>query len=240
MDWFRIPEGTSRAEFLCWEEALLDAVDSGELSEGATVWSAPEPMVVLGCGQKAAVEARIDRCGELGIPVLRRCSGGGTVLLGPGCLAYALFLRIPESGPLATIPGTNRWIMESQARWIAASTGLPVEVLGHSDLVVDGKKFSGNAQRRKRSALLFHGTWLYGFDLSRIADCLARPSAEPAYRAGREHLDFVRNLPASEAQLTQGFRQAWKVGDRSPSLPLERFQDLWRNRYSLASWHQRL
>ena len=63
-------------------------------------------------------------------------------------------------------------------------------------------KFSGNAQRRRRHALVFHGTILYGFDLSLIDALLKFPSAQPEYRASRSHSEFVRNISAAPAPWT--------------------------------------
>ena len=48
---------------------------------------------------------------------------------------------------------------------LGQALGQAVEIEGHTDLAIDGVKFSGNAQRRRRDALLFHGTILLGFDL---------------------------------------------------------------------------
>ena len=69
-------------------------------------------------------------------------------------------------------------------------------------------KFSGNAQRRRRHALVFHGTILYGFDLSLIDALLKFPSAQPEYRASRSHSEFVRNISAAPAQVKQALQQA--------------------------------
>ena len=43
-----------------------------------------------------------------------------------------------------------------------------IQVQGHTDLTVDGLKFSGNSQRRRRKFLLFHGTFLLKFDLTLV------------------------------------------------------------------------
>ena len=71
---------------------------------------------------------------------------------------------------------------------------------GTSDLAAAGRKFSGNAQQRKRRFLLHHGTLLYAFDLSRVGRYLRPPPRQPEYRAGRDHVAFLRNLdlPAEE------------------------------------------
>ena len=61
----------------------------------------------------------------------------------------------------------------------------------------DGRKVSGNAQRRGRRALLHHGTLLYDFDPGLAARYLKEPIRRPAYRSGRCHADFIGNLPLS-------------------------------------------
>jgi lipoate-protein ligase A len=69
-----------------------------------------------------------------------------------------------------------------------------IEHVGTSDLAVNNHKFSGNSLRCKRDHLLYHGTILYNFDLSKIDALLKSPPREPEYRGGRQHTDFVTNL----------------------------------------------
>ena len=55
-------------------------------------WEPNKPFVVVGYANQAAREVDLEACRKLGIPVFRRCTGGGTVLQGPGCLNYSLDL----------------------------------------------------------------------------------------------------------------------------------------------------
>jgi lipoate-protein ligase A len=144
-----------------------------------------------------------------------------------------------ESGPLATIAGTNAFIMERQRRAAERASGLSVRVEGHTDLAVGGMKFSGNAQRRRRNALLFHGTVLHDFDLEVIARWLRFPSARPAYRGGRGHLDFLRNLPASPEGIREAIAAEWDARPARRPLPTERHATALRERYDIAAWHAR-
>ena len=69
------------AENLACDEALLDWCDGGASAEGILrLWEAREPFIVLGYANHAAAAADLDACRAHGIPVLRRCSGGGAVL----------------------------------------------------------------------------------------------------------------------------------------------------------------
>ena len=91
----------SPAENLACDEALLDACDENGGEEILRFWEAREPFVVVGYANKVATEVNLDACAAKKLPVFRRCSGGGTVLQGPGCLNYALILRITDDGPLS-------------------------------------------------------------------------------------------------------------------------------------------
>ena len=55
--------------------------------------------MVVGYANQVEVEVNVPACTARGIPILRRCSGGGTVVQGPGCLNYAVVLRITADGP---------------------------------------------------------------------------------------------------------------------------------------------
>lgn len=224
-------------ENLAGDEALLNTC---EAQGGAALrfWESPAPFVVVGYGNALAREANLSVCAAHGVPVLRRCSGGGTVLQGPGCLNYALVLAIASDAALATVSGTNRSVLERTAGALSGLLGEPVEQRGDTDLVWRGLKFSGNAQRRRRTHLLFHGTVLLGFDLPLVEQYLPQPSRQPEYRAGRSHRDFMANLPLTPARVKRALAEAWQADASALPWPLEETRRLVRERYSLAEWNR--
>ncbi len=100
------------AENLACDEALLEAAEAGECGEMLRFWEPRQLFVVVGYANKLATEVNLEACESRGVPVLRRCSGGGTVLQGPGCLNYAVVLRMEGFERLRTISAANRFIME--------------------------------------------------------------------------------------------------------------------------------
>lgn len=202
------------AENLALDEALLNHAEAAPGFAALRMYEAPAPFVVVGYGNAIPAEVNVAACDAAGIPVLRRCSGGGTVVLGPGCLAYALVLPLAGRPELATITGANRWIMRRHAAALTRLLGRPVTVEGHTDLATGGRKFSGNAQRRRRAALLFHGTVLCRFDLGLVTRLLRHPTVEPAYREGRPHESFLANLELPPEQVSAAFAAEW---DATPS-----------------------
>ena len=124
-------------------------------------------------------------------------SGGGAVVLGPGCIVYSLVLSLEERPRLCDVRASYRAILECVIRALAVP-GL--ETRGSSDLAIGVRKVSGNAQRRGQRALLHHGTLLYRFNQAWMS-VLKHPGREPDYRRGRSHDEFVANLPLDGAEL---------------------------------------
>ena len=196
---------------LAADEALLDLCDRGEIGGVLRFWAPQNYFVVLGYANHVRKEVHIELCQSRGIPILRRCSGGGTVLQGEGCLNYALILRIREGEFTETIVGTNRHVMEQQARALETLLGAPVQVRGCTDLAMGTRKFSGNAQRRKRNALIFHGTLLLRMNLELMGELLQMPSQEPDYRFGRSHAEFLTNIHVSADDAKAVIARHWKA-----------------------------
>jgi lipoate-protein ligase A len=173
------------------------------------------------------------------VPVLRRCSGGGTVLQGPGCLNYSLVLRIAETGPLAGITGTNRFVMERHRQALAALVNGPVTVRGVTDLALGDRKFSGNAQRRRRHSLLFHGTFLLDYDEALVQRLLRSPPRQPDYRASRSHAEFLTRLPADRDAIKTALRETWNATEPFAPVPTQEIARLAREKYSRPEWNLR-
>src|SRR5687768_735134 len=93
------------AENLALDEALLDFCEQGQgADEILRFWEPREYFVVVGYANKVDLEVDRAACEKLNVPILRRCTGGGTVVQGPGCLNYTLILRIDHRSQLATVP----------------------------------------------------------------------------------------------------------------------------------------
>lgn len=225
---------------LAFEEALLDYCEASEHPGFLSFWAAPVHFVVLGYGKRAADEVNLPECERLGIPVLRRTSGGGTVLQGPGCFNYNLVLPIESDAELATITGTNRRIMETHRRVFSELLGAPVRQRGCTDLALGDLKFSGNAQRRKRRCLLFHGSILTGMDFALIERALRMPSQQPEYRQQRRHADFLTNVSLSEEQIRNALVTAWNArAAEAPAEALAQIDALVAERYGQPAWNLR-
>ena len=228
----------SPEENLALDEALLDACNDGG-AEALRFWESPRYFVVVGLGRSVGEDVDQKACAADNVAILRRCSGGGTVLQGPGCLNYALVLRQERDPGLRTVSDANRHIMERNRTALAAETGLEVRVEGHTDLAVDGLKFSGNSQRRRRHALLFHGTFLLGFDISKVEQFLRLPGLQPEYRRGRRHHEFLRNLELEPESVKAAIQRAWDGRSPLTGVPSKAIRTLVEAKYSRTDWNFR-
>jgi lipoate-protein ligase A len=226
------------AENVALDEALLEAGEAGLLAGGVLrLWESPDYFVVLGRSSDPQIEVNRDACRRQGVPVLRRASGGGTVLAGPGCLMYAVVVDFRELPHLRAVDAAHRHVLER----IAAALAPQVPGIAHagiSDLVLEAKnspplKISGNALRIKREHFLYHGTLLYNFDLDRIGQLLATPTRVPNYREQRNHDEFVANLPLSRDAIENALLQAWNATEPLTNWPSDRTAELAAAKYEL-------
>jgi lipoate-protein ligase A len=124
------------AENLACDEALLDWREDGGDEGILRLWESPEMFVVVGYANRIEAEVNAERCEAEKVPIMRRCSGGGTVLQGRGCLNYALVLEITGNAALANITSANRYIMERNRAAVESVAGdsRVIKVQGHTDL----------------------------------------------------------------------------------------------------------
>ena len=137
------------------------------------------------------------------------------------------------------IDSTNAFIMERHRRLLADATGLPVRHEGVTDLTVGGWKFSGNAQRRRRRFLLFHGTFLLDFPIALMEELLPYPPKTPGYRRERPHRAFVANLGQPAARIKELLMGSWNAVAGGVEVPDGAVASLVARKYSARSWNER-
>ncbi|HEY4312232.1 MAG TPA: lipoate--protein ligase family protein [Pirellulales bacterium] len=247
---------STAAANLALDEALVEeAEETGSSAEVLRLWEPEKPLVVLGRSSRPELEVDLDWCAGQGIPVLRRTSGGASIVTGPGCLMYSVVLSIERRPELKSIDQAHCFVLK---RLIEALSGIaPVAArCGTSDLAIDtsgafsnaadeetlrgaAKKFSGNSLRAKRRHLLYHGTLLFDFDLELVSRCLKHPPREPGYRAGRTHAEFIANLPATREQLRAALVKEWRATEVLSEWPRERTEALVGEKYAREGWNLR-
>lgn len=238
---------------LALDEAMLLEADESGAGEQVRFWEFDRPVVVLGRSSKIDVEVDREFCRESDIPVLRRCSGGASVVGGPGCLMYSVVLSFDERPEVQRIDAAHRFVM-GRIRHAVQQFVPEVVMQGTCDLTWRNRKFSGNSLRIAKRHLLYHGTVLYAADVDLISRCLATAPRQPDYRDGRDHSAFITNLPLNPTLLREAIRDSFFAvcGKRQPVAEpgrseesgvnealVRRSERLYTERYSQPQWHER-
>lgn len=244
---------TSRPAFdLALEESLQVGLEEGASPPTWRVWQARIPALVMGTGQVAQQELDLDAAASAGVPVLRRHSGGGAVLVGPGVINYSGFYRIVDLPGAETITGAMKAVLKPV---VAALERLGVRAReeGLSDLVVEGQggrllKIAGNAQARKRVSVVVHGTLLADPDWALLERLIRFPTRPPEYRGGRSHRAFLTSLAAERAKhdlpafaeaLAAELGREWQRTVEPVREEWARANDLCLRKYDLPEWNLR-
>lgn len=122
--------------------------------------------IVVGKFQNTAGEVNNDYVRQHGITVVRRLSGGGAVYHDLGNLNFTFITDADPSGQI-DLRSFCLPILET-----LRSFGVPAELSGRNDMIIEGRKFSGNAQYLKNGRVMHHGTLLFDSDLSIMSKAL--------------------------------------------------------------------
>ena len=145
--------------------------------------------IVLGISSKEEELVNIESAKILKIPLIRRYSGGGTVVVDENTI-FITFIFNHEKLSLQPFPTK---IMEWSAQFYDTFLKELGFKLKENDYVIKEKKFGGNAQYLTKNRFVHHSTLLYEYEKS-LMDLLKHPSKAPNYRNNRPHEDFLISL----------------------------------------------
>lgn len=145
-----------------------------------------------------------------GIIILKRPSGGESVILSPNMLIFSFKQKSDKiQNPVKLFKLINSKLIENFSK-------LGIENLysrGISDLSIGEKKIMGSSMFTKNKTIFYHGVLNISEDVELIEKYLKHPSKEPDYRKKRSHRDFVSSLQRegynlTKAQLTKAIEKS--------------------------------
>lgn len=125
--------------------------------------------IIVGKHQNTLAEINVDYVKEKDIKVVRRLTGGGAVFHDLGNVNYTFIMSYGEEGAKVDFKKYNQPIID-----VLGTMGVKAEFSGRNDILIDGLKFSGNAEHifHQRQRVLHHGTLLYASEIKDISDAL--------------------------------------------------------------------
>ncbi len=223
---------------LAFEEYLLRHVAD---NEPLLLFYVNEPSVIIGRNQNTLEEIDPDYVNARGIHVVRRLSGGGAVYHDLGNLNFSIVTNGKEH-----LNDFARFTEPVVA--VLRSLGVPAELRGRSDIFVEGRKISGNAQYATPTRMFSHGTLLFDTDLGEMLRAInpRRMQIESkAVQSVRSAVANIRELLPRDmtlADLRSALLRGIFGGDDIPTLNLTgadwlRIESIAEARYRLWSWN---
>ena len=161
----------SLAFYLAMEEYVAKIADG----EAFFVWRV-SPTVIIGRNQDLEAEVNLEYCRSHDVKVVRRKSGGGCVYSDMGNIMISY---VSERGEVSEV--FERYL--SALTTCLRSLGLDAEKSGRNDVLVQGRKVSGNAFHQLPDRSIVHGTLLYDTDFDALETAI-RPPVEKLVRHG--------------------------------------------------------
>lgn len=172
-----------------WFNIAAEEFATKQLTEDVLMLWESDWCVVTGKHQLAYAEINPSEVFKSKIPVIRRISGGGTVVHAPGNLNYSFITDNTNNQSKTDFRKATKPIID-----FLNSFGLNVELSSISNLSVNNLKISGNAAHAYKNRSLHHGTLLYNTDIRKLASLISRKDMPYASKAIKSHSVGIANI----------------------------------------------
>jgi len=234
------------------DEAILNARTSDQVPNTLRFYRWQPSAVSIGKNQNPEAEVYLDACKGLGVDVVRRMSGGGTVYHDcDGEVTYCVTAKTADLGT-ADITMVYSRIYEA-IKHALELLGITADFSGGDakncpNMTVKGKKISGSSQAITRGIVLQHGTVLRSVDLPKMFTLLKLKNASCTQAADiakrkitsiENELDHAVTAEAVASALAEGFRSILKIQLEPSKLTpgeVELANRLCKEKYATEEW----
>jgi lipoate-protein ligase A len=236
------------------DEAILTARAINRAPNTLRLYQWKPSAVSIGKNQQPEKEVQLDNCRRLGVSVVRRISGGGTVYHdAKDEVTYSIIATTEDLHVKHAVDAYSKVYegITDALRILGITAGFnPGGIKNCPNLTVRNKKISGSSQARKRETILQHGTLLLNVDLEKMFTLLRVPWAKTCMEVvavAQKKIASVKNELGHEVSaetaanaLTAGFRNAFGaeiVEGELTRFELELAEKLYREKYSTDEWN---
>ncbi|MBI2675083.1 MAG: lipoate--protein ligase family protein [Candidatus Aenigmarchaeota archaeon] len=226
------------------DEAVAEAIAAGKSRPTIRFYRWNPSAVSVGCFQSLEDEISLEACRELGVDFVRRWTGGGAVYHDyHGEITYSVLApeHMMPRGITESYHMVCGWIVRSLENLEIKAEFKPI-----NDIIVSGKKVSGNAQTRRKGVLIQHGTILYDLDVRKMFTLLKVPKEKISDKMIQNVEERVTCLKKQKElaigdvynAMLRGFTEnkKWVFGDYSKE-EIERARELVREKYGNKEWN---
>ncbi len=159
--------------------------DGGRVPDTVRLYAFSPSSITIGRFQSVRHDVNLEEARRLGIPVVRRITGGGSVFHDEfgGEITYSVVIGEDYHPALRNVEESYRYLAGPLVDALE-ELGLDAGFSGLNDIVANGKKISGSAQTRRKGVILQHGTFMYSTRLEVLARVLRVSKAKLSDKGG--------------------------------------------------------